>query len=113
MDTIGKARARLISAQLKLSRMLLPAMPFGDRFCMNRKGGTRGGGWVCPKAAKNMALSGLSFRNTLVGTGWAILLVLCTNGLKKLVCRAPFLAVTIASSLMDVRGLISCMKFRG
>ena len=72
MDTIGKARARLISAQitaLTLSRLSLPAMPFGDRFCMNRKGGTGGGGWVCPKAAKNMAMSGLSFRNTLVDTG--------------------------------------------
>ena len=53
---------------------------FGDRF---RKDGTEGGGWVHPKGANSMAASGLNFRNTLVGTGWAISLDICTNGLRK------------------------------
>ena len=46
-----------------------------------------------PKGANANAMSVLSFRNTLVGTGWAICLVFCTNELKKLsshlVARAP------------------------
>ena len=52
--------------------MSLPAMSFGDRFCFSRKGGIGGGGWVYPKGANSMAVSGLVFRNDLVGTGWAI-----------------------------------------
>jgi len=36
------------------------------------KGGIGGGGWVHLKGADNMAVSGLSFRNTLVGSGWAM-----------------------------------------
>jgi len=43
---------------------------FGDRFCNSRKGGTWESGWVHPKVADSMAISGLSFRNTLVGSGW-------------------------------------------
>ena len=60
---------------------------FGDRFCYNRKGGTGGGGWVYPKGADSMAISGLSFRNTLVGSRWAIAVLLCTNGSRKQLSR--------------------------
>jgi len=49
--------------------MSLPAMFFGDRFCFSRKGWTGGGEWVHLKGANSMAVSGHSFRNTLVGTG--------------------------------------------
>ena len=52
--------------------ILLPAMPFGDRFYFSRKGGIGGGGWVYLKGANNMATSGLISRNDLVGTGRAI-----------------------------------------
>jgi len=48
--------------------MSLPAMSFGDRFCMSRKGRTGRGGWVHPRGANSMAVSGLSFENALVGT---------------------------------------------
>ena len=44
----------------------------------------------------NMAASGLSCRKPLVGTGWAISLLLCTNGLRRWSSRhvgPPFLAV--------------------
>jgi len=57
--------------------MSLPAMSFGDWFCFSRKGGIEGGGWVHPKGADSMAISGLRFRNTLGGP------LLCTNGLRK------------------------------
>ena len=59
-------------------------MCFGDRFCVsrNRKGRTRGGGFVHPKVTNSMAVSGLSFGNTLVGTGWAISVLLCTKGIR-------------------------------
>jgi len=36
--------------------MSLPAMSFGDRFCMSRKGGIGGGGWVHPMDANSMAV---------------------------------------------------------
>ena len=45
------------------------AMSLGDRLCISRKGGTGGGGWVHPKGANNMAVSGLSFEQRLVGAG--------------------------------------------
>ena len=35
------------------------AMSLGDRFCMSRKGGTGRDGWVNPKGANSMAVSGL------------------------------------------------------
>jgi len=50
--------------------MSLPAL--GLRFCVSRKGGTGGGGWVHLKDANSMATSGLVFRSDLVGTGRAI-----------------------------------------
>jgi len=43
-------------------------MTFGDRFCFSRKGGIGGGGWVHPKGADSMAISGLRFENTLVSS---------------------------------------------
>ena len=61
----------------------LPAMCLGDRFCVSRKGGTGGGGWVHPKGANSMAVSGLRGRKVLVGTGRAISVVFGINGLRK------------------------------
>ena len=63
--------------------MSLRAMTFGDRFCFSRKGRIGGGGWVYPKNSDSMAVSGLHFRNTLVGSGWATAVLLSTNGLRK------------------------------
>ena len=60
-----------------------PAMSLGDRFCDSRKGGTGGGGWVYPKGANSMAVSGLRGRKVLVGTGKAISSVFGINGLRK------------------------------
>jgi len=50
----------------------LLATSFGDRFCLSRKGGIGGGGWVHPKGANSMAASGLISRNDLGGTERAI-----------------------------------------
>jgi len=52
--------------------MSLLAMSLGIRFCVSRKGGTGGGGWVHPSGANRMATSWLVFRSDLVGTGRAI-----------------------------------------
>ena len=60
--------------------MSLPPMSLGLRFCMSRKGGTGGGGWVHPKGANSMAASGLIFRSDLVGTGRAISILFGING---------------------------------
>jgi len=75
--------------------MSLPAMTFGDRFCFSRKGGIGGGGWVHPKGADSMAISGLCFENALVGSEWATAVLLCMNRLRKqssCPARHPFLA---------------------
>ena len=56
--------------------MSLPAMSLGLRFCMSRKGGRGGGGWVHPKGANSMAASGLVIRSDLVDNGRAFLSVL-------------------------------------
>jgi len=53
-----------------------PAMSFGDRFCISRKGRIGGGGWMHPKDANSMATSGLVFRSNLVGTEKAISVLL-------------------------------------
>ena len=55
-------------------------MSLKDRFYVNRKGEKWGSGWVYPKGANSMDLSGLGFRKVLVGTGWAVSLFLCTVG---------------------------------
>ena len=52
--------------------MSLPAMSMGLRFCVSRKGGPGGGGWLHPKGANSMAASGLIFRSDLVVTGRAV-----------------------------------------
>ena len=48
-----------------------PAMSLRDRLCASREGGAGGGGWVHPKGANSMAVSGLRDRKVLVGTGRA------------------------------------------
>jgi len=62
--------------------MSLPAMTSRDRFCVSRKGGTGGGGWVHPKGANSMAASGLVFRSDLVGTGRAIFILFGIKGVR-------------------------------
>ena len=62
--------------------MSLPAMSFGDRYCVSRKGRTGGGGWVHPKGANSVGMSVLNFRKTLVGADWAVSHLLCMNGLR-------------------------------
>ena len=62
--------------------MSLPAMSLRLRFCVSRKGGTGGGGWVHPKGANSMAASGLVLRSNLVGTGRAISVFFGTNGVR-------------------------------
>ena len=82
-----------------------------------------GGGWVHPKVADRMAFSGFHFRNALVGSEWATVILLSMNGLRKqpshralcpfrrgilfpsLASSCRLSAVTIASSLMGGRGL--------
>ena len=53
--------------------MSLPAMSLGLRFCVSRKGGTGGGGWVHPKGANSMAAS---------GTGRTISILFGINGVR-------------------------------
>ena len=75
--------------------VVLELWPFGDRFCFSKKGGIGGGGWVHPKGADSMAVSGLCFGNTLVGSEWATAVLLCMNGLRKqssCPAQRPFLA---------------------
>jgi len=45
----------------------LQAMSFGDRFCMSRKSGRVGGGWVVPQGEINTAVSVLCCKRPLVG----------------------------------------------
>ena len=61
---------------------------------LTRKGGTGGGGWVHPKGANSMAMSGLICRMALVGTGRAISVPFGINGLRNkssYLVRPPFL----------------------
>ena len=58
-------------------------MSLGLRLCASREGGTGGGGWVSALSLGSMAASGLGLVKVLVGAGWAISLLLCTNGLRK------------------------------
>ena len=59
------------------------SMSLGFRFGVNRKGGTRGGGWVHPKGVNSMAASGLVFKSNLVDTGRAISFLFGINGVRK------------------------------
>ena len=80
--------------------MSLPAMSLGLRFCASRKGGIGGGGRVSTLGPGNMAASGLSCRKSLVSPGWAISLLLFTNGFRKQSSGQvgpPFLAVRLFS----------------
>ena len=73
--------------------MSLPAMSLGFGFCVSRKGGTGGGGWVRPKGANSMAASGLIFRSDLVGTGRAISILFGIKGVRNKrshLVRPPF-----------------------
>ena len=100
-------------------------MSLGLRFYASRKGGTGGGGQVSTLTPGNMAASGLSCRKPLVGTGWAISLLLCMNSLRKQSSGhvgPPFLAVNLFSrsrgshwtravtiaSLLDSGCVLSC-----
>jgi len=38
-----------------------PAMSLGDRFCVDRKGRSEGGGWVHAKGANDMSGLGMPF----------------------------------------------------
>jgi len=72
---------------------------------------------VHPKGVDSMAVSGLHFENTQVGSEWATAIFLCTNGLRKhssCPARRPFpvgvsgcrlSTVSIATSLMGGCGL--------
>jgi len=62
--------------------MPLPAISLELRFCVSRKGGTGGVGWVHPKDANSMAASGLVFRSDLVGTSGAISILFGINGVR-------------------------------
>jgi len=87
---------------------------------------------VHPKCADSMAVSGLHFGNTLVGSEWTTAVLLCTNALRKTVlspcmlpisCGEAFIqvwvsgcqlsAVTIASKLMGWCGLSHELVYRG
>ena len=71
-------------------------MSLGLRLCASREGGTGGGGWVSALSLGSMAAFGLGLEKLLVGAGWAISLLLCTNGPRKQSSRLvgpPFLAV--------------------
>jgi len=73
-------------------------------------GGTGAGGWVHPNGVNSMAASGLSCGKLLVGTGWAISLLLCMNGLRKWSSgrvEPPFLAVMVKLLSHSVRRRLS------
>ena len=53
----------------------------GDKFCFSRKGRTGRSGWMHPNDVNSIAISGLSFRNTLVGAGWAASILLCMKAI--------------------------------
>ncbi len=52
----------------------------GDRLCMSRKGGTRGGEWVHLKGENGIVQPWMGRRNPVLGAGWAVSLVFCLNG---------------------------------
>ena len=61
---------------------------------------TGGGGWVHPKGANSIAITGLGCRKALVGTRWAISLLLCKNRLRRHpsgLVGPPFLTMTLFS----------------
>ena len=66
-----------------ISDVRLPAMSLGLGLCASREGGAGGGGWVSALSLGSMAAFGLGLEKLLVGAGWAISLLLCTNGLAR------------------------------
>jgi len=71
-----------------------------EDFCANRKGGTGGGWWVCPKGANSMAASWLGYRKPWLVLGGPFLCLLCINWLRKqssIVMGPPFLTMTYFS----------------
>jgi len=61
-------------------------------------------GWVHPKGADSMAVSGFSFRNALVGSEWDTAVLLCTNRLiKQSSCPAQHLFLARKSSSQSRR----------
>ena len=79
-----------------ISDVRLSAMSLGLRLCTSREGGTGGGGWVSALSLGSMAAFGLDLEKLLVGAGWAVSLLLCTNGPRKRSSRLvgpPFPAV--------------------
>jgi len=67
-------------------------MSSGDRFCTSRKGGTGEVG-ECTQKVQTARPSLGSAKNTVVGSGQAIAVLLCMNGLRKqssCLARCPF-----------------------
>jgi len=80
--------------------MSLLVMSLGHKFCASRKGGIGEGGEISTMGPGNMVACGISCRISLVGTGWATSLLLCTNGLRKRPSGdvgLPFLVVKLVS----------------
>jgi len=82
VDAVFRAYSGYICHETFSFMMSFPAMSLGLRFCLSRKGGTGGGGWVHPEGANSMAASGLIFRSDLVGTGRAISIHFGINGVR-------------------------------
>jgi len=86
--------------QLVISRL---AMSLRLGFCTSKNVVIGGGGWVHPKGANSMAAYGLAVEN-LVGTGFAISLLLCTTELVKRSSGQvvpPVLAVKLLSQSVE------------
>ncbi len=58
----------------------------GDRFCVSRKGGTQGGGWVHLMGENGVVQPWAGYRMPLLGPMWAVSLVFCMNGCRKQLC---------------------------
>ncbi len=59
----------------------------GDRFCVSRKGVTRGGGWVHPRGENGVVQPWMGHRMPLLETGWAVFLSFCKTGCRKQPCH--------------------------
>jgi len=87
---------------------------------MSRKGGTGGGGWVHPKGANSMAVSGLAYSKDLVGAGSAISVLFGINRHRNklsYLVGPPFLVFTARFSAMPgwhiLRALIESLLIGG
>ena len=71
-------------------------------FCVNRKGGTGGGGWGHPQGDMHMVAARLGCQSAMVGTGWANCCPGCMDRLRKHyshLVRGSFLAGKVAWTL--------------